>query len=195
MISAQQQPVRFRVIFLPCTLSSSLNTVLYTLSTTVCTCTPCQRASFTCKTDSFLWGHGPDTLACKARPSFDRCGTSLSVSLSLSLESRQLVTRIFNAICAGIWFSSSRGRSEHLRAKHVIYSAGKLFANECGCCPCCKSFFARIQDFWHLTGSRNTPGDLATRNLDKMDEKQGELQFDHRVQKCSPAFMLLLQCV
>ena len=78
--------VRFRVIFLPCTLSSSLNTVHYTLSTTVCTCTPCQGASFTCKTDSFLWGHGPDTLACKARPSFDRCGTSLSVSLSLSLS-------------------------------------------------------------------------------------------------------------
>ena len=86
MNSAQQQPVRFRVIFLPWTLSSSLNTVHYTLSTTVCTCTPCQRASFTCKTDSFLWGHGPDTLACKARPSFDRCGTSLSVSLSLSLS-------------------------------------------------------------------------------------------------------------
>ena len=49
-------------------------------------CTPCQRASYTSKTDSFLWGHGPDTLACKARPSFDGCGTSLSVSLSLSLS-------------------------------------------------------------------------------------------------------------
>ena len=34
----------------------------------------------------FLWGHDPDTLACKARPSFDGCGTSLSVSLSLSLS-------------------------------------------------------------------------------------------------------------
>ena len=44
------------------------------------------RASFTCKTDSFSWGHGPDTLACKARPSSDLCGTSLSVSLSLSLS-------------------------------------------------------------------------------------------------------------
>ena len=51
---------------------------------TVCVCTPCQRASSTSKTDSFLWCHGPDTLACKARPSFDGCGTSLSVSLSLS---------------------------------------------------------------------------------------------------------------
>ena len=48
----------------------------------VCTCAPCLRASSTSKTDSFLWGHGPDTLACKARPSFDGCGTSLSVSLS-----------------------------------------------------------------------------------------------------------------
>ena len=44
------------------------------------------RASFTCKTDSFSWGHGPDALACKARPSSDKCGTSLSVSLSLSLS-------------------------------------------------------------------------------------------------------------
>ena len=43
------------------------------------------RASFTCKTDSFSWGHGPDALACKARPSSDKCGTSLSVSLSLSI--------------------------------------------------------------------------------------------------------------
>ena len=31
-------------------------------------------------------GHDPYTLACKARPSFDRCWTSLSVSLSLSLS-------------------------------------------------------------------------------------------------------------
>ena len=53
---------------------------------TVCTCTPCRRASYISKTDSFLWGHDPDTLACKARPSFDGCGTSLSVSLSLSLH-------------------------------------------------------------------------------------------------------------
>ena len=81
--SAQQQPVRFRVIFLPWTLSSSLCTTLCPQQFVIA---PCQRASFTCKTDSFLWGHGPDTLACKARPSFDRCGTSLSVSLSLSLS-------------------------------------------------------------------------------------------------------------
>ena len=57
-----------------------------TLSVTVCTCTPCQRASFNSTTDSLSWGHDPYTLACKARPSFDRCGTSLSVSLSLSLS-------------------------------------------------------------------------------------------------------------
>ena len=47
------------------------------------------RASFTCKTDSFSWGHGPDALACKARPSSDQCGTSLSVSLSLSLSNQK----------------------------------------------------------------------------------------------------------
>ena len=71
-------------------LSSSQDSVHCTLSVTVCMCTPCQRASSTSKTDSFLWGHGPDTLACKARPSFDGCGTSLSVSLSLSLQRRDL---------------------------------------------------------------------------------------------------------
>ena len=49
------------------------------------------RASFTCKTDSFSWGHGPDALACKARPSSDKCGTSLSVSLSLSLSPLEYV--------------------------------------------------------------------------------------------------------
>ena len=74
-------------------MSSSLTTMHYTLSTTACTCTPCQGASFPCKTDSFLWSHGPDTLACEARPSFDRCGTSLSVSLSLSLSFTCKMTR------------------------------------------------------------------------------------------------------
>ena len=53
---------------------------------TVCVCTPCQRASSINKIDSFLWGHGLDTLACKTGPSSDRCGTSLSVSLSLDIE-------------------------------------------------------------------------------------------------------------
>ena len=67
-----------------CTLSSSEVSMHYTLSITVCTCTLCQWASFSSKTDPFLRSHGPDTLACKARPSFDWCGTSLSVSLSLS---------------------------------------------------------------------------------------------------------------
>ena len=51
--------------------------------------TTCQRASFNSTTDSFLRGHDPYTLACKARPSFDRCGTPLSVSLSLSLSLKQ----------------------------------------------------------------------------------------------------------
>ena len=45
-----------------------------------------KSASFNSTTDSFSWGHDPFTLACKARPSFDGCGTSLSVSLSLSLS-------------------------------------------------------------------------------------------------------------
>ena len=38
----------------------------------------------------------------------------------------------------GDWFSSTKGRSAHLRAKHAVISDGKLFANGCGCCPCCK---------------------------------------------------------
>ena len=44
-----------------------------------------KSASFNSTTDSFSCGHDPFTLACKARPSFDGCQTSLSVSLSLSL--------------------------------------------------------------------------------------------------------------
>ena len=56
-----------------CALHSVHNSLLLHLA---------NRASFTCKTDSFSWGHGPDALACKARPSSDQCGTSLSVSLS-----------------------------------------------------------------------------------------------------------------
>ena len=55
------------------------------LSSTVCTCTTCQRASFNSTTDSFSCCHDPYTLACKARPSFDRCGTSLSVIVIINL--------------------------------------------------------------------------------------------------------------
>ena len=73
-------------LFFLCILSSSQDKMHCQLSFTVCICTPCQRASFNSTTDSFSWGHDPYTLACKARPSFDRCGTSLSVSLSLSLS-------------------------------------------------------------------------------------------------------------
>ena len=83
--SAQQQPVCYFMSFF-CILSSSQDSMHCTLSLTVGLCTPCQRASFNSTTDSFSWGHDPYTLACKARPSFDRCGTSLSVSLSLSLS-------------------------------------------------------------------------------------------------------------
>ena len=54
-----------------CPLSSSQVMMHYSLSTTVCICTPCQGASFPSETDSFLRGHGPDTLTCKARPSLD----------------------------------------------------------------------------------------------------------------------------
>ena len=56
------------------------------LSITVCTCTTCQWASFNSTTDSFSWGYDPYTLAWKARPSFDWCGTFLTVSLSLSFS-------------------------------------------------------------------------------------------------------------
>ena len=63
---------------LPLYLSSFQVPLQYICLLTVRARAPCQRASSTSKTDSFLWGHGPDTLACKARPSFDGCGTSLS---------------------------------------------------------------------------------------------------------------------
>ena len=71
-----------------CTLSSSQDSMHCALSLTVCTCTPCQWASFISKTDSFSWCHDPYTLACKARPSFDGCGTSLSVSEILKQRSQ-----------------------------------------------------------------------------------------------------------
>ena len=74
------------LVLFSCTLSSSQDLMHCTLSLTVCKCTPCQRASFNSTTDSFSWGHDPYTLACKARPSSDRCWTSLSVSLSLPLS-------------------------------------------------------------------------------------------------------------
>ena len=70
--------------------STTVSLMHCTLSLTVCKCTPCQRASFNSTTDSFSWGHDPYTLACKARPSPDRCWTSLSVSLSLSLSLQAL---------------------------------------------------------------------------------------------------------
>ena len=75
--SAQQQPVCYLISFF-CIQSSSQDSMHCTLSLTVCKCTPCQRASCNSTTDSFSWGHDPCTLACKARPSFDRCWTSLS---------------------------------------------------------------------------------------------------------------------
>ena len=77
--SAQHQPVCYLMSFFLGILSSSQDMVHCQLSSTVCTCTTCQRASFNSTTDSFSWGQDPYTLACKARPSFDRCGTSLSV--------------------------------------------------------------------------------------------------------------------
>ena len=66
-----------------------------TLSLTVCKCTPCERASFNSTTDSFSCGRDPYTLACKARPSSDRCWTSLSVSLSLSLSLSDFLAHAF----------------------------------------------------------------------------------------------------
>ena len=79
--SARHQPVCYLMSFLLGILSSSQDMMHCQLSSTVYTCTTCHRASFNSTTDSFLWGHDPYTLACKARPSFDRCGTSLSVTV------------------------------------------------------------------------------------------------------------------
>ena len=107
---------------IPCTLSPSQVSLRYNLSTTVCTCTPCQRASYTSKTDSFLWGHGPDTLACKARPSFDGCGTSLSVSLSLSLSLSVLWSRI------AFEESTAVADSKNDRQQHALKAFGTAVA-------------------------------------------------------------------
>ena len=60
-------------------LSSPQDKMHCQLSLTVGLCNLAKRASFNSTTDSFSWGHDPFTLACKARPSFDGCGTFLSV--------------------------------------------------------------------------------------------------------------------
>ena len=82
--SAQHQSEAISMSFFSSILSSSQDKMHCQLSITVSTCTTCQRASFNSTTDSFSWSYDPYTLACKASPSFDRCDTSLSVSLSLS---------------------------------------------------------------------------------------------------------------
>ena len=75
-----------------CALHSVHNSLLLHLA---------NRASFTCKTDSFSWGHGPDALACKARPSSDQCGTSVSVSSSCA-----------RTTLPDVWVRSSAGTDE-----------------------------------------------------------------------------------
>ena len=79
-------------------LSSSQDKMHCQLSSTVCIYTTWQWASFISTTDSFSWCHDRYTLACKISPSFDGCGTSLSVSLSLSS---------LTSICYDQFFSSS----------------------------------------------------------------------------------------
>ena len=106
--SAQQQPVCYLMSFF-CILSSSQDSMHCTLSLTVCKCTPCQRASFNSTTDSFSWGHDPYTLACKARPSFDRCWTSLEHNSEEHLGA-QVPHQVEEA--GSIVFHSSRNASE-----------------------------------------------------------------------------------
>ena len=85
--SYQQQPVCCLVFFFFFILSLSHDLMHCTLSITVGLCTPCQKSKLHQHNRFFFsWGHDPYTLACKARPSFDGCWTSLSVSLSLSLS-------------------------------------------------------------------------------------------------------------
>ena len=105
--SAQQQPVCYLMSSFLYILSSSQDKMHCQLSLTVCICTPCQRASCNSTTDSFSWGPDPYTLACKARPSFDRCGTCLSVSLSLSFES--------GTVLSPSWTTAA---SSHLKCMH-----------------------------------------------------------------------------
>merc|ERR1712136_45376 len=64
-------------------LSSPQDKMHCQLSLTVGLCTPCQKSKLQQYNRFFWWGHDPFTLACKSRPSFDGCGTFLSVSLSL----------------------------------------------------------------------------------------------------------------
>ena len=83
-VNSYQQQLVCCLVFSFFILSPSQDLMHCTLSLTVGLCTPCQKSKLHQHNRFFiLRGHDPYTLACKARPSFDGCRTSLSVSLSL----------------------------------------------------------------------------------------------------------------
>ena len=124
--SAQQQPVCYLMPFF-CVLSSSQDSMHCALSLTVCKCTPCQRASFNSTTDSLSWGHDPYTLACKGRPSFNRCWTSLSVSLSLSSPIPVFIISNHHRDCAlPRRRREERPNSAHASTQTSVGVAGKM---------------------------------------------------------------------
>ena len=114
-----------------CSLSSPQDLMHCTLSLTVCTCTPCQCASFISTTDSFSWGHDPYTVACKARPSFDGCGTSLSVSLSLSLSLSLSMQFALRGDCVALTSLRSMVCLQHVNAERDA-SSRFLFSTQRG---------------------------------------------------------------
>ena len=70
--SAQQQIVLVSCFF--SAVNIEFTSVQDSLSITEWFLHLANRASFTVKTDLFWWGHGPDALACKARPSLTSVG-------------------------------------------------------------------------------------------------------------------------
>ena len=93
---------------IPCTLSPSQVSLRYNLSSNSLYLHTLPTSKLHQQNRFFFVGHGPDTLACKARPSFDGCGTSLSVSSTSSKDfvETRLEKRIGFRSC-----STSRRRS------------------------------------------------------------------------------------
>ena len=85
--SYQQQPVCCLVFFFLYSECISGLCALHTVHNSGFVYTLPKEQASTVQQILFLRGHDPYTLACKARPSFDGCRTSLSVSLSIVIRS------------------------------------------------------------------------------------------------------------
>ena len=73
----------------------------------------------------FLRGHDPYTLACKSRPSFDRCRTSLGVSLSLSFHCLDQTASLDGMT---MWLFALRGIMSFFNGMYLMQSLVALWS-------------------------------------------------------------------